>query len=137
MTEGDWTVVFDTNVLVSALQFGKPGSVPREALNTALQRCTLATSQEQEAELARILTTKFDWQLNKVEDALGFILQRSIRVELIHTIHLCRDPADDMFLECADLTKAQYLVAGDKDLLVLGSYGETKILTPHAFLKLF
>jgi predicted nucleic acid-binding protein len=38
-----------------------------------------------------------------------------------------------MFLECAALTKADLLVAGDKDLLVLGSYRRTRIITPAEY----
>ena len=48
---------------------------------------------------------------------------------------VCRDPHDDMFLECAALAKADLLVAGDKDLLTLGAYEGTRILTPSAYLK--
>jgi predicted nucleic acid-binding protein len=42
----------------------------------------------------------------------------------------CRAPNDDMFLECAMRAKADLLIVGDKDLLVLGSYRGTRILTP-------
>jgi predicted nucleic acid-binding protein len=35
-----------------------------------------------------------------------------------------------MFLECAALANADLLVSGDKDLLSLGSYGSTRIVTP-------
>ena len=40
-------------------------------------------------------------------------------------VKVCRDPHDDMFLECAALAKADLLVAGDKDLLTLVSYKGT------------
>lgn len=39
-----------------------------------------------------------------------------------------------MFLECALRAKADLLVAGDKDLLVLGAYKGTRILTPAEYL---
>jgi uncharacterized protein len=35
-----------------------------------------------------------------------------------------------MFLEYAALAKADLLVAGDKDLLILGTYKGTRIATP-------
>jgi predicted nucleic acid-binding protein len=40
-----------------------------------------------------------------------------------------------MFLECATLAKADLLVAGDKDLLILGTYKETRIITPSEYLR--
>ena len=41
-----------------------------------------------------------------------------------------------MFLECDALAKADVLVAGDKDLLVLGSYAGTRIVTPLEYIGL-
>ena len=38
-----------------------------------------------------------------------------------------------MFLECAMRAKADLLIAGDKDLLVLGLYKETQIITPAQY----
>ena len=40
-----------------------------------------------------------------------------------------------MFLECAAMAKADLLVAGDKDLLILGTYKGTRIVTPSAYLR--
>lgn len=57
-------------------------------------------------------------------------MARALRVHLRGTVKECRDPNDDMFLECAARANADLLVAGDKDLLVLGSYKRTRILTP-------
>ena len=45
-------------------------------------------------------------------------------------------PKDNMFLECATLARADVLVTGDNDLLSLGSYLETRILTPSEYLDL-
>lgn len=51
------------------------------------------------------------------------------------TVKVCRDPGDNMFLECAALAKADLLVAGDKDLLTLASYEGTRIVTPSEYVK--
>ena len=40
-----------------------------------------------------------------------------------------------MFLECAALAKADLLVGGDKDLLTLGTYKGTRIVTPSEYLR--
>lgn len=51
------------------------------------------------------------------------------------TVNECRDPGDDMFLQCAVLAKADLLIAGDKDLLTLSAYKGTRILTPSEYLR--
>jgi predicted nucleic acid-binding protein len=40
-----------------------------------------------------------------------------------------------MFLECAARANADLLIAGDRDLLVLGSYRGTRILTPAQYVN--
>ena len=50
---------------------------------------------------------------------------------------LCRDPKDNMFLDCAVAGGAKYLVSGDKDLLMLKGVAGVKILSPAEFLKKF
>ncbi len=50
-------------------------------------------------------------------------------------IGVCRDPKDDMVLDCAVQAAAQYIVSGDRDLLVLGRYAGISIVTPRAFLN--
>ena len=89
-----------------------------------------------EAEIAGTLMQKFKWPERKAHEALRFMLRRSIRCKLTHTLHLCRDPKDNMFLECAALAHADVLVSGDKDLLVLGTYAKTRILTAADYLAL-
>jgi putative PIN family toxin of toxin-antitoxin system len=128
-------VVLDTNVWISALQFAKHRGTPTRALEKAMTEDTLATCPEIETEISRVLTEKFLWEQARVKDALDTVLARSIRVELHGNVQVCRDPNDDMFLECAARSKAELLIAGDKDLLVLGSYKSTRIITPAAYLS--
>ena len=49
---------------------------------------------------------------------------------------VCRDPDDDAVLACAVSTKADYIVSGDKDLLVLNEFEDTPILTVAHTLKI-
>ena len=46
-----------------------------------------------------------------------------------------RDPKDDMFLACAAACSADFLVTGDDDLLSIGEYQNTKIVTPSQFVE--
>lgn len=95
----------------------------------------IATCDEIDAEIVRVLTEKFSWEQERAESALQTILARGIRVKIHGSVKACRDPGDDMFLECAFLAKADLLVAGDKDLLTLGAYKGTHIVTPLEYLR--
>jgi uncharacterized protein len=126
-------VVVDTNVWISALQFAKHRGTPTLALEKAMSGD--ATCGEISAEIVRPLTEKFSWEQHRATSALQAILARGIRVKIRGTLKVCRDPNDDMFLECAALAKADLLVAGDKDLLILGTYKGTRIVTPSEYLR--
>lgn len=46
-----------------------------------------------------------------------------------------RDPKDNLYLILAEMSKADYLITVDKDLLVLKQVGQTQIVTPQTFIK--
>ncbi|OHB25847.1 MAG: putative toxin-antitoxin system toxin component, PIN family [Desulfuromonadaceae bacterium GWB2_53_15] len=48
---------------------------------------------------------------------------------------VCRDPHDDKFLAVAANGRTAWLITGDKDLLALQVFRQTKIITPGEFLK--
>lgn len=128
-------VVLDTNVWISALQFAKRRGTPTRALEKAMSEEIIATCSEIETEIVRVLTEKFLWERDRAEVALEAILARAIRTRLRGTVKVCRDPNDDMFLECALRAGADLIIAGDKDLLVLGSYKGTRIVTPAEYVS--
>jgi uncharacterized protein len=128
-------VVIDTNVWISALQFAKHRGTPTLALEKAMSEDVIATCDEIDAEIVRVLTEKFFWEQSRAESALQAILAHGIRVRIRGAVKVCRDPHDDMFLECAAVAKAELLVAGDKDLLTLGAYKGTQIVTPSKYLR--
>ena len=49
---------------------------------------------------------------------------------------ICRDPNDEMFLTAAVAGKINYIVSGDKDLLVLDKIFDFKIISPRQFLDI-
>ncbi len=54
-----------------------------------------------------------------------------------NTVSICRDPKDNFLLELAKDGKADYLLTGDKDLLEIGKFGRTRIVTLSDFMILF
>lgn len=127
--------VFDTNVLVSALLFAN--SLPRKALELALDRGKTLISKETVDELNNVLSRpKFKRYISpqKRERFLFSFIQKSVLIEIQEKIEECRDPKDNKFLELAVNGEATTIVSGDKDLLVLHPFREISIVTVSQFL---
>jgi len=75
-------VVIDTNVWISALQFAKHRGTPTLALEKAMSEDVIATCDEIDAKIIRVLTEKFSWEQHRAVSALQAILARGIRVKI-------------------------------------------------------
>jgi putative PIN family toxin of toxin-antitoxin system len=58
-------------------------------------------------------------------------------IEVTEVINDCRDAKDNKFLELAASGKADCIVSGDQDLLILNPFRAIPILTPGEFLYSF
>lgn len=128
-------VVVDTNVLVSgAFWSGAPAEV---LLRWAEGRFTLVVTEAIVDEYQRVL---LDVSAGRRDDmAAKWVLLVSLHghyTSVGRSVSAARDPSDDKFLECALSGGAGYVVSGDSDLLVLGEYQGTRIVTPRQFLRL-
>ena len=54
-------------------------------------------------------------------------------VTITEQVAACRDPKDDKFLELAVNGRADVILSGDADLLVLGLFHDIPILDPATF----
>lgn len=130
--------VFDTNSLISAHLL--PLSVTRKAFDIALEKGIIAHSRETFSELVEVFTRpKFDKYIS-IEDRLNAINTIELRSQLIEVsvpVTACRDPKDDKFLALALAIKADCIITGDKDLLVLHPFQGIPILAPSDFLNSF
>lgn len=127
-------IVADTNVLVSAL-LGKKLRIFFEKLSE--DKFELFFSEATFEELFAVLTReKFAAYLSKndIQEFRELLSYHSQLVTTTETISVCRDPKDNIFLECAMEVAVDYLVSGDQDLLVLRSYRNIPIVTPIEFL---
>ena len=126
--------VFDNNVLVSAALLA---GVPRQAFDKLLDNGTVLISVPVLLELAEVLNReKFDKYVThdeRMRFMVGF-LKVAEMIETGETIAVCRDPKDDKLLELAVCGDADFLVTGDKDLLVLNPFRGVEIITPRKFL---
>jgi uncharacterized protein len=128
--------VLDTNVLISALlsSAGKPFA----CLSWVLDNATLLASRDLLLELdTRLARPKFEKYVNESRRSAFVADLRlvAVQVEVSGTLKACRDPDDDKLLEIAIIGKADCIVTGDQDLLVLDPFRGVRILTPAAFLE--
>jgi len=56
-------------------------------------------------------------------------------VEVQSKVDICRDKEDNFLLSLAKDGKADYLITGDKDLLVLENFGKTEMIKLTDFLE--
>ena len=129
-------VVFDTNVLVSALLFEH--STPAQALFSAISNREVLISIALINEVHRVLyRPKFDRYITDAqrEDFMLALVETGMLVEVTEAINVCRDPKDNMILELAVSGNADIIVTGDSDLLVLNPFKEIFILNPQIFLE--
>lgn len=70
----------------------------------------------------------------KVQDLSIILNRRTKTINPTSNINICRDPKDNFLLSLCHDCNADYLITGDKDLLVLKSHGKTKILNLSDFI---
>ncbi len=131
-------VVVDTNVVLSALLFRQGRLAPLRALWQS-GHCLPLVSKATADELLRALKyPKFrlshDAQQELIADFLPFSEVVMLRASP-GKLPVCRDPADQMFLELAMVGKARCLVSGDRDLLALAGKVPFRIVSPVEFLE--
>jgi uncharacterized protein len=126
-------VVLDTNVWISGLEFG---GTPDRAIYQALTRDQIAISDFIRDEIARVLIQKFGRNPAHLNSLLDELLIQALVVPVSGEVAgVCRDPKDDAILETAWRAGADYLVAGDKDLLSIGRFRESAIISPSEYVR--
>ncbi len=127
-------IVVDTNVFVSAILL--PDSIPRRAVSRVLESGVLLLSDATMAEVVEVLSRrKLDGYVSKKERD-NFLRQLACTAEFIPVIQRvreCRDPKDDKFLELALNGRADAIVTGDRDLLVLNPWRGIPIVSPKQY----
>lgn len=136
--QGPPRVVIDTNVVLSALVFGR-GTTAR--VRTAWQGglCLPLVSTDTAQELVRVLAyPKFRLDAQEQQELLADYLPYAEVVRISEpppTVPVCRDPSDMPFLHLAAVGRADALVTGDADLLTVAHVGRCPVMTPDAFLS--
>ncbi|MDP4220349.1 MAG: putative toxin-antitoxin system toxin component, PIN family [Bacteroidota bacterium] len=129
-------IIFDTNVLVSALLMKH--STPRKAFSAALRNSILLASEETLTELEEVLRRQKLDKYSRLEDRIYFFRAFIDLVEVVpitSVIRSCPDPRDNKFLELAADGEARFIISGDKDLLKMHPFNGIQILSPTLYLR--
>lgn len=130
--------VLDTNVLISGLitEHGPPRQIVDAWLD---RRYILITSLYQVKEVNHVLSyPRIAKRIRLAAAEIEMILAALLTETEVVPGHLqlpgvTRDPKDDAIVACAQEGRADYLVSGDQDLLVLDEYEGIRVVTPRRF----
>jgi uncharacterized protein len=125
--------VIDTNIWVSFLIGKLLAGLDDYILDGLLE---VVISDEQLEEIATVLRRpKFrkHFSSDDIEEFLSLIYKTSVIVDIHYAIKDCRDDKDNFILETAIRGRVDYIVTGDKDLLVMNPYRGRKIIEFREF----
>ena len=128
-------LVIDTNVLISAAI--KPAGLQRTVLLLAITKpARLYISTPILEEYGEVLARP-ELRIRKGlrQQLLQLIKNHSYTVAPTRHLEVTPDPDDNMFLECADVTRADYLVTGNQKHFPR-FWKKTKIITPREFISI-
>jgi putative PIN family toxin of toxin-antitoxin system len=128
-------LVIDTNVLISAAL--KPAGLQRTVLLLAITKpARLYVSQPILREYRDVLARP-ELRIRKGlrQQLLQLIKNRSYTVAPMQSLEVTTDPDDNIFLECADAARADYLVTGNQKHFPK-FWKKTKVITPREFISL-
>jgi len=126
-------VVFDTNILVSALVF--PGGRADAALRRIVkEQDQLIISKAILAELLRVLGSKFSRDSEELAHVAVFLSELALTVKPRRRLQVVKDEPDNRILECALTGRAEVIVTGDHSLLALGEYKGVRIIRLREYL---
>ena len=128
-------VVLDTNIFISSFFWG---GNPRKIIERIINgEDTLFICNEILSEINSVISRpKFNVEnryitrfIKSIEDIANHVTLKGMSQQI------CRDKEDDKIIECALLSKAQYIITGDTDLLVLDEYQGIKIITSNEYIS--
>ncbi|HEY1325804.1 MAG TPA: putative toxin-antitoxin system toxin component, PIN family [Casimicrobiaceae bacterium] len=127
-------VVFDTNILISALLF--PGGRGEAALRRIIEeRDELVLSKPIVDELLGILARKFFRDAEELAHVAVFISDIATLVRPRRRLAIVKDEPDNRVLECALTGNAEAIVTGDHELLALREFRGVRVLSLRDYLQ--
>jgi len=128
-------LVLDTNIIVSAAL--KPSSLPRTVLLIALTRPARLYISDPILSEYRDVLSRPELRIRKPLriQFLDLLRNRAHLISPTSRIQVASDPHDNIFLECADAARADYLITGNPRHFP-PFWKQSKIITPRQFITL-
>ena len=122
-------IVFDTNVLISAVA---TRGLCNELWELCIKQHELFTCEAILNECETKFVRKLKLPPKMVTQLLTYIKDKSVMIKPVELAkNICRDVKDLPILGAAVSAKADVLVSGDEDLLVIEKYCDTNIIRPR------
>lgn len=126
--------VIDTNVVLAGLANTK-GAAFKIFRRYFRQQFNWVNSQQTFDEYQGVLLLSDKIPISRTRIFLHLIKQRSLFVNITYTLQVCQDPDDDIFLETAVLSDADFLVTKNIKHFPYKSYQGIRIVKVSKFLK--
>ena len=130
-------VILYTNLWISFLISKKFDQLDKLIENKHITLIFSNELMEEFIEVASLPKFKRYFTKTDIESVLGYFDLFGKLIEVKSDIKRCRDKKDNFLLSLSIDSKADYLITGDNDLLVLKSIRKTKILRFPDFIKTF
>ncbi|KXK32682.1 MAG: hypothetical protein UZ01_00471 [Candidatus Brocadia sinica] len=127
-------LVFDSNIFISV--FVIPGSKAEKAILRIIEGDdTLLISREIIKEVLEVLSTKFHRDREAISHVAVYLSDIAQVINPTKRIRVFKDDPDNRILECALFGKADTIVTGDKEMLILREYKGIKIISLKEYLS--
>ena len=128
-------VTLDTNIYVSALEFGGIGARLLGMARAGMFRIDVSDAILDE--VVTVLRDDFRWDGYRLHFGREQIANMANRVVPKQELDVIKeDPDDNRILECVVEAKSDLIVSWDKDHLRLGSLGNLRIVTAKEFVEM-
>jgi uncharacterized protein len=133
-----YRIVIDPNWYISASISGHSRRTLRKVFTDSRFLVLLSAEllDEYDVVIARKKFRRY-LSLDQVSRFRRLVLRRAELYAVVSSVTVCRDINDNYLLALAQDGRADYLISGDPDLLVLKRFGLTKITTMRIFLTRF
>ncbi len=131
-------VLIDTNIFASS--FFNPNGNPKRVIDLWKNRkITLCITEEILEEYVEVLARLGFSNEPELEELLRLFKKKNNIIYIASTpkFNLIKDdPSDNKFIECAVTAQAKYIISGDKHLLNLEMFRNTRIISSLDFLNI-
>ncbi len=124
-------IVLDTNVLIAA--FATQG-LCHAIVELCLDQQEIILSEAILNEVAKALETKLKVPFIANQNVKQYLKEHASLFDIKRPYpKISRDPSDDHILALAEESKADYIITGDQDLLILKRHEKIPIIQPRQF----